>query len=74
MEFWVKARLSFGRADNGDVSGATYLLEGIIDEPHASCRWHLILGISPTLHVTRLVAMASTVVPFGVTPFLKASL
>jgi hypothetical protein len=57
MEFWVKAQLGFGRSDDGDVSGATYLLGGVIDEPHASCRWHPILGVSPTLHVTRLVVM-----------------
>jgi hypothetical protein len=33
MEFWAKAQLSFGRADDGDASGATYLLRGIVDEP-----------------------------------------
>jgi hypothetical protein len=33
MVFWTKAQLGFGRADNGDASGATYLLGGVVDEP-----------------------------------------
>jgi hypothetical protein len=32
------------------------------------------MGISPVLHVVWPVAMASTVLPLGVTPFLKALL
>ena len=68
MEFWTKARLGSGRADDGDDSGTTYLLGGVVVELHVSCRWPRILGASPALHAVRPVALASTVITLGVTP------
>jgi hypothetical protein len=72
--FWVKAQLGFGRTGDGDASGATFLLGGVVVEPHASCRQHQILGESLALQVVRPATMASMVIPLGVTPFMKASL
>jgi hypothetical protein len=49
MKFWAKAQPGFGWADDGDASGATYLLRGIVDELiplHRQCQ---ILGVSPAL-------------------------
>lgn len=33
LGFWAKAQLSFGQAGNGDASGATFLLGGVVVEP-----------------------------------------
>lgn len=71
MEFWAKAQLGFGWVDDGDALGATYLLEGIVDEPYASCRQCQILGVSLALQVVRPAALASMVVPLGVIPLLE---
>lgn len=73
MEFWAKAHLGFGRAGNGDALGTTYLLGGFVGELHACCQWHQILCVSP-LQAVRPATMASTVIPLGVTSFVKALL
>jgi hypothetical protein len=73
MEFWAKAHLGFGLADDGDALGTTYLLVGVVGELHACSRWHQILGVSP-LKAIRPATMASTMVPLGVTSFMNASL
>jgi hypothetical protein len=36
MEFLEKAQPGFGQTDDGDASGTTYLLGGVIEETHAS--------------------------------------
>jgi hypothetical protein len=74
MEFWAKAQPDFGRADDGDASGATYLLRGIVDEPiplHRQCR---ILGVSPALDASMASGDGVHDGGLGRPPFLKASL
>ena len=73
MESVAKVQFGFGRADDDDASGATYLLGGVVVELHASCRWRQILGVNLALQAVRPASMASKIT-LCVNSFLKASL
>jgi hypothetical protein len=74
MVWREKAQPGFDRVNDGDASGATYLLGGVAVQPHVSALASPISGTSLALRPLRPVAMASRVVALVVTLFLKASL
>jgi hypothetical protein len=67
MEFLEKAQPGFGQANDGDASGATYLLGGVIEETHASALTASDSERKPHLRALRAAAVGSVVLPLGVT-------